>query len=258
MNNIGTTHLRGAGQGPGRWNTLRRWGGVAGGSALAVFGATRRSKAGAALAAAGGALVYFGVTANEAEREKVARSSILLNCTREQAYRFWRDFENMPRFMRHLENITVLGDRRSRWVALGPGGRPIQWEAEIVSERENESLRWQSLPGSDLDMSGTVEFRDAPGNRGTLLMVHMRYMPKGGGLGHAIARMMGKDPSFMMRQDLRRLKALIETGEIPTTEGQSHGPRDTMTAAFRLMDPDRPLRRGTRIREALEAERRAS
>jgi len=159
--------------------------------------------------------------------------------------------------MNHLETVSVTGERRSRWIALGPMGTRIAWDAEMVSEKPNEEIRWQSLPGSDVETSGIVRFKQASGNRGTLLEVISVVEPPGGALGEAVGKMFGKDPSFMMRQDLRRLKALIETGEIPTIEGQSHGPRSLKVAAIRVMDPDRPVRtRGASTKDVLTAKRR--
>ncbi len=86
----------------------------------------------------------------------------------------------------------------------------------------------------------------------------MRFHSPHGAIGAALAKVIGKDPSFLMQQDLRRLKAVIETGEIPTTQGQSHGPRDVGTAVARILDPDRPMRRDAKLRDVFEAERRVS
>jgi uncharacterized membrane protein len=135
----------------------------------------------------------------------------------------------------------------------------VTWDAEVVAERENELISWRSLAGSEIDVDGFVEFTRATGDRGTLVNVTIIYSPPAGRIGHAVAKMFGKDPNFLMRQDLRRFKALIETGEIPTTEGQSHGPRSATAAAARLVNPDMPVRgQGTKITEVLEARRRAS
>jgi uncharacterized membrane protein len=238
-------------------HTLQRWGSIIGGGALATFGLTRRSKAGIAMAAAGGVLVYVGAKATGISK-RVAESSVLVNCSPQEAFQFWRNFENLPRFMRHLESVTISGDRQSRWVARGPMGSRIQWTAEITDERENESIAWRSLPGSDIDIRGTVKFQKAPGNRGTFVRVIARYQPPVGATADVVAKLVGKDPSFMMRQDLRRLKALMETGEIPTTVGQPHGPRSLATGAMRALDPDWPQGRAARMREVVAAKRRAS
>ena len=229
-----------------------------GGGAIALFGLSRRSRLGLAMAAAGGALAYAGIKASSHPQELVANSSILLNCTPQEAYRLWRNFEDLPLFMRHLDSVTQIGERRYRWVAIGPLGSPLRWDAEIVGEREGESISWRSLPGSEISTEGIVEFRTAPASRGTLLNAIVIYRPPAGKVGNALAKVLGKDPNFLMRQDLRRFKALVETGEIPTIEGQPHGPRSAVAAAARLLNPDEPVRRDARIREVFAAKRRTA
>lgn len=187
-----------------------------------------------------------------------ARSTMQLNCSVEEAYRFWRDFENLPRFMNHLDSVIVTNNRRSTWTAIGPMNTKIKWEAEIVAERPNALISWRSVQGSDMDVDGVVEFRTAPANRGTIISATIIYQPPAASAGRIIAKLFGKDPNFLMRQDLRRFKALIETGEIPTIEGQSHGPRSGVAAVARLLDPDNPLPSGTSIPETITTSRRAS
>jgi len=256
----GTESIRSnlAGNGNIRPVAVQRWGALVGGAALAIFGVTRRSPLGVALAAGGGAIAIAGVRANRKQQESFATSSVLLSCTPNEAFSFWHDFENLPRFMNHLESVKVTGNRRSRWIAIGPVGYKVQWDAEIVNERENELIAWRSLPGSEIDVEGSVEFRPAPGNRGTLVTASVRYLPPAGKLGNIVAKLFGKDPNFLMRQDLRRFKALVETGEIPTTSGQTHGPRDLSTGVMRIVDPDQSIRGESRISELVTAQRRAS
>ena len=238
--------------------TVLRWGAMVGGGALAILGLSRRSKAGLAAAAAGGALVYAGTRLDAQPREIIARSSMLVNCSPREAYHFWRNFENLPQFMRHLESVTPLGGDRSKWTVIGPLGTRIHWDAEIVTDRESEVIAWRSLEDSDIEVDGIVKFSRAPGDRGTLISPIIVYTPPAGRLGHSLARLFSKDPGFLMRQDLRRLKALIEAGEIPTTEGQSHGPRSAVAAAARLLDPDNPKKGTARMRDRVEASRRIS
>jgi len=257
MSEAASIRIGNAQRGLNRYDALR-WGALIGGGALAVLGLTRRSKAGLATAAAGGLVVYAGTRVNAQPREIIARSSVLVNCSPREAYQFWRDFENLPQFMRHLESVTVLDGNRSKWTALGPLGVHISWNAEIVTDRENELIAWRSLADSEIEVDGIVKFTSAPGNRGTIISPIVVYTPPAGRLGHSLARLMGKEPGFLMRQDLRRLKALIEAGEIPTTEGQSHGPRSRAVAAARLLNPDQPLRGSSPIRDALESKRRVS
>ena len=253
MNSATSIRQRGA---KSRSGKAQRWGALIGGGALTVFGLTRRSPAGYALAAAGGALTYLGAKNGSAASNYDARASVLLNCTPEEAYKFWHKFEDLPLFMRHLDSVTQLGDKRYRWVAIGPMGVKVRWGAEITNDRPNELIAWRSLPGSDLYLEGAVRFEPATGSRGTLVETRMRYSSPAGALGRAVTSLFGKDPSFLAQQDLRRFKALVEAGEIPTTEGQPHGRRSAMTAAARLANPDRPLRRESRTREVLSAMRR--
>ncbi len=159
---------------------LQRWGALAGGGALAVIGLTRRSKAGWAMAAAGGALAYTGLRAGngtlESQRRPELGSNILVNASPQDAFRLWRDLENAPRFMNHIESVTDLRrrqievDRR-----LAPWAAKLHWTAEITDERAGEYIAWRSLPGSDLNVEGRVEFKQAPGNRGTVVHSTMHY-----------------------------------------------------------------------------------
>jgi uncharacterized membrane protein len=238
--------------------TAFRWSALVTGGALALLGLSRRSKSGVAIATAGGLLSYAAVKAGVRQRELIARSSILLNCTPEQAYQFWSKLENLPLFMRHLDSVTPLGESRSRWIAIGPLGKRVTWDAEIAFDRKDDVIAWRSLPESEIYVDGIVKFRNAPANRGTIITVVVVYQPPAGAIGNALSKLLGKDPSFMMRQDLRRLKALIETGEIPTVEGQSHGPRSSVAAIARMLNPDDPIKGEGNLTDIANARRRAS
>jgi uncharacterized membrane protein len=222
-----------------------------------LLGLSRRSRAGLFLGAAGGYLAYRAATAATNPLENVARSSTIIGAPAVEIYRFWRALENLPLFMNHLETVTDLGNGRSEWIAIGPLGTRVRWYAEIVNERDGEFIAWRSLPDSDVTIDGFVSFSKA-GNRGTLVEAMISFRTPAGAAGRAFAKLMGKDPSFMMRNDLRRLKALIEAGEIPTTEGQPHGPRSAVTAFARVADPDRPIRREAKLGDVLAAKRRVS
>jgi uncharacterized membrane protein len=235
--------------------STRQWGALIGGGALAIYGITRRSPLGIALAAGGGTLAVLGANRQSSEDQSSSVwTTLLVNCTAQEVYRFWRDFENFPRFMNRLETITVLDNRRSRWIAVGPMGRPIHWDAEITSEQENEHIAWHSLPGSDVQVDGRVEFRQAPAGRGTLISARIEFSPAAGTSG-AASKFLNKGANFAMRQELRRLEALMEAGEIPTIEGQSHGPRDLVTGILRVADPTRPIPRRTNLKDAFAARR---
>jgi len=243
-----------AGRGRSRSMSPQRWGALIGGGALAIYGITRRSPLGIALAASGGTVAVLAAK-RKSSPESSASSTILINCTPQEVYRFWRDFENLPRFMNRLETVTKLDDRRSRWVALGPGGKPIHWDAEIINERENEHISWHSLPDSDIQVDGRVDFRSAPAGRGTLIDVRIEYSPSLGS-GNTLANFLNKGANFIMRQDLRRLEAMMEAGEIPTIEGQSHGRRDFITGVMRIADPARPIPARSNLKDTFAARRR--
>ncbi len=138
--------------------------------------------------------------------------SIVLNRTRGEVYRFWRNLENLPRFMDHLEAVTVLDERRSHWTAKGPAGSRVEWDAEIHSEIPNELIAWRSLQGSEVDNAGSVHFMPTE-NGDTEVRVVLRYDPPAGRLGAAVARLFGEDPSRQVADDLRRLKQVVEAGE---------------------------------------------
>ena len=209
------------------------------------------------MAAAGGLLAYAGTRVNGAASPAVARTSLILNTSPEEAYRFWRDFENMSLYVPHIESVNKIGERAYRFNSRTPTGEQVRWDAEIYSDRPNESIAWRSLAGSDVDVEGSVQFRRASGDRGTLVLVSLHFSPAPGGVG-AAARLLNKAGNFVLRQNLRRAKALIETGEIPTTDGQSHGPRSAAVGALRTMNPVKPPRGDYRFREVAEARRSIS
>jgi uncharacterized membrane protein len=246
------THIGDAGR--GRAVAAQKWGALIGGSALAIYGISRRSPLGIALAAGGGTVALLGAIQKNHAHQAPAETTLLINTTPAEAYRFWRDFENLPQFMNRLENVTVQDNGRSRWTALGPMRRRIHWDAEITSERENEYIAWRSLPGSDVQVDGRVEFKQAPANRGTLITARLEFraLP---GMNNSLANFLRKGANFALRQDMRRLEALMETGEIPTTEGQPHGPRDAVTAAMRVADPTRPIRPESNLKDVFAAQR---
>ena len=147
------------------------------------------------------------------------RKSLIINRAPEELYQFWRDFENLPRFMPYLESVRVTGEGRSHWVAKAPAELKVEWDAEIIEDRPNESISWRSLEGADVENSGTVYFEQAPGNRGTIVRVEMSYNPPGGAIGAFIARLLGEDPGQLAQEALRCFKQLMETGEVVVSEG---------------------------------------
>jgi uncharacterized membrane protein len=147
----------------------------------------------------------------------------MINKAPEELYRFWRNFENLPRFMNHLESVTPLGGDRSHWVAKAPAGARVEWDAEVYNEKENELIAWRSLEDADVNNAGSVRFRRAPNGRGTEVKVVLNYEPPGGKIGAAIAKLFGEEPGQQIEEDLHRFKQLMEAGEVPTTAGQSSG-----------------------------------
>jgi uncharacterized membrane protein len=130
----------------------------------------------------------------------------------EDLYRFWRNLSDLPRFMSHLERVDELEGRRSHWVAKGPAGSRVEWNAEIINEVPNQVIGWQSLPDSDVVTAGSVNFDRTPDGRATNLSVHLQYAPPAGRLGKVIAQLFGTDPARAIRDDLERLKTMLETG----------------------------------------------
>ncbi len=220
-----------------------RWSSVIAGTVLAAVGLTRRSRLGLALASVGSLLVFRGTTGycglyqalgirtrNGHGKTTVpyqdgvrVEDAVTINRPRDQVYRFWRTLENLPRFMRHLESVRPLGGTRSHWIATGPAGREIAWDAEITNETENELLAWHSLPGAAVDNVGSVLFKDAPRGQGTEVIVKLQYRVLGGKVGALAAKLWGEEPSQQIREDLHRLKQVLEAGEIVTTDGQPTG-----------------------------------
>jgi uncharacterized membrane protein len=205
---------------------------------LALLGAalkSRRSSQGKVVAATA---AVAGVTALDlicslqlsrrdgaASRSRAIRvaQAITINRSPEEVYRFWRDFQNLPRFMKRLESVQATGDKRSHWVAKAPAGTTVEWDAEITEDRPNELIAWRSLEGADVDNVGSVRFERAPGGRGTVVKVNMQYSPPAGAIGAGVAKLFGEDPEWQIKNALRRFKQLMETGEIITTEGQPAG-----------------------------------
>src|SRR3954447_16474280 len=140
-----------------------------------------------------------------------ARSAATINGSPEALYEAWRDVSRLPEFMDHLEAVTSTGDRRSHWVAKGPAGMTVEWDAEITEEEPGRRIAWRSVEGADVDNSGVVEFRPAPGDRGTEIHVTLEYSPPGGALGSVVAKLFGEEPAQQVSDGLRRFKQLMET-----------------------------------------------
>jgi uncharacterized membrane protein len=173
-------------------------------------------------------------TARKVEREEPAargfqrseefkiEQSVIITRPRDELFRFWRSLENLPRFMDHLQAITVLDDRHSHWVVKGPAGVRLEWDAEITHEVENELIAWRSLPGSDVEHRGAVHFSPVL-NSGTEVRVILRYQPRSGTAVNIITQILGERPSEQIVDDLRRFKQVMEAGEPVPASGSSTG-----------------------------------
>ncbi len=232
---------------------VERWASALGGAALAAYGIQQsvreHSVGGAILAAAGGTLIYRGATGHcpmyaaagvsTAEYGGVPRAlsgsrgvnleeAVTISRSVSELYRFWRDFEQLPRFMQHLKSVRRLDDRRSQWMASAPGRRTVEWEAEIINDIPDKMISWRTVDGSDVASAGSVHFEDAGAERGTVVRVKLQYAPPGGKTGSWIAWAFGEEPRQQVHDDLRRLKQLLEAGEVPTTKGQPRGEQSVL------------------------------
>ena len=214
-----------------------RWASMAGGIGLAAYGVSRRRPTGWILAGVGAMLFRRGLsghcdtyemlglntagTGEDTRRALGGRSgvhvdeSVTINKPISELYRFWRNLENLPRFMSHLESVERVTDTLSRWRARGPAGSGVEWNAEIINEVPDQVIGWKSIENSDVVSAGSVNFDPAAGGA-TRVRVRLQYSPPGGKVGAAIAKMMGRDAGTEIREDLRRFKQLIEAGEVAT------------------------------------------
>jgi len=174
-----------------------------------------------------------------------ARKAVTVRRPVEEVYRYWRDFQNLPGFMDHLRSIHATFEKRYHWVAVAPNGDRAEWDVELVEDVPNERIAWQSVEGADVNCSGTVHFRTAPGGRGTEVEVELRYdAPAGGKIGRTVARLFGKDPGQQVEQDLRRFKQVLETGEVIVSDA-------TMTAKGAAQRPAQPAGQTRQLEPAL-------
>jgi uncharacterized membrane protein len=211
-----------------------RWVSAAGGMLLGLYGLSGRGLFNQlVLPAIGGMLAYRGLTGhcscyaslgiNTADKRGPATAipagegvkveeRLTIHRPAAELFREWRQLQNLPRFMSHLKEVRVLDGKRSHWVAQGPMGMSVAWDAEIINERPGELLAWRSLPGADVDTAGSVHFEAAPGGLGTVVRVVLKYDPPAGKAGAAAARWLGDAPEQLLRDDLQRFKQHVEAG----------------------------------------------
>lgn len=226
-----------------------RIGSVVIGAALVTLGLRRRDAGGILAALVGGAFIHRGTSghclvydalgvstgASEAVLDRTSRGitgrsatvnarkaikverSVTIEAPRSELYAFWRRFENLPRFMEHLVSVSVDANGRSHWVAKAPAGHTAEWDAVLVNDVPDSIIAWKTVGHPDVANAGAVNFSDAPGGRGTIVKVALDYEPPGGKVGVLIARLFGENPDRQVREDLRKFKQLMETGEITTS-----------------------------------------
>jgi uncharacterized membrane protein len=151
----------------------------------------------------------------------------------DECYRFWRNIENLPRFMDNLESVKQLDEHRFHWVAKEAGPATLEWDCEITEDRPGAVLAWRTLDGAQVPNAASVLFEAAPSGRGTIVRLSVHYSPVGGRLTAALAKLLRQDPQTRVQADLRRFKQLLETGEVATTNGQPTGRRSLIGKAAR-------------------------
>lgn len=162
----------------------------------------------------------LGKSATAGEHGVNVESFITINRSPVELYRLWREPRTLPQVMGYFAEINTIGENSARWSVRAPLGQSIEWDARIVEDRPDEFVRWESVEGASVPNEGSVQFRPAPGDRGTEVRLSFRFDPPGGVLGSAAASLLSVVPDALAAKALRRFKALAETGEIPTTENQ--------------------------------------
>ena len=207
---------------PGEQFSNNKWVALAAGGAVAV----------------GAALLYRELSTRGDTRRRLGgargihvEESVTINLPIADVFRFWRNFENLPKFMRHLESVAMREEGLSHWVAKGPAGMQVEWDARIINEIDNRLIAWQSIEGSTIATAGSVNFDET--GHGTRVRVHFQYSPPGGKVAAAVAYIFGEEPRLQVHEDLRRFKQLLETGEIPTIEGQPSGRSSRLVGGHR-------------------------
>lgn len=217
-------------QQPNQMSDTERWASLIGGGAMVLMGLQQRSLRGALMALAGGGLVYHGAAGQESLQESFGMNksikvekTVTINKPAAELYQFWHNFENLPRFMKHLKHVKVYNETRSHWIATAPLGASVEWDADIINDQENKLIAWASAESADVENSGFVRFQPATGGRGTEVKVVLEYNPPGGAVTAILAKLFGEEPEQQIGDDLNRFKQLMEAGEIATTEGQPSG-----------------------------------
>lgn len=220
---------------------VQAWAALGAGVSLCLMGLSRRSVPGLCLSVAAAPLLFRGVTGHwpfehengvyghgvdevrwalAGSRGVRVQESVRIERPVSEVYASWLPLGRLPEIMTHLESVTELGDDRSRWVARGPAGLRVTWDAEIFNEVPEQVIAWRSLPGADVVTAGSVTFTDVAGTA-TKLTVSLQYAPPAGHAGALAAKLFGREPSQTIREDLRRFKQLLEAGEVARVDGLS-------------------------------------
>jgi uncharacterized membrane protein len=211
---------------------------LAAGLGMVAWGLRRRSVPSLLVALVGGSLLHRGLTGHcqglalmgmtevplEPPGVAFELSTTILK-PREELYHAWRDFERHPRFIPQLLSVRNLESQKSHWVFQGPAGVVLEWDSQLTEDRPGERLAWRTVPGSALEHTGIVRFEDAPGGRGTVVHLALRYHVPGGRAAAMVAKLLGEEPKQHLARGLRQFKQLMETGEVATVESQPHGKR---------------------------------
>jgi uncharacterized membrane protein len=231
--------------GPKNVGDIERAVSLGAGAALIALGVKQRSLPGLLFAGLGAALAWRGYSGRcpaysaagldtrnvgkPAEPEDFYERGVLLHATvtvnadPQRLYQFWRSLDNLPKFMTHLNEVRVIDDTRSHWIAKGPVGTHVEWDAEIINDEPPHTIAWRTLENAEVEHTGSVRFIPV-GKRGTQVKVRMEYLPPAGRFTNTFLKLIGQDPRTQIKDDLYRFKQLIESGEIATTEGQPTGP----------------------------------
>jgi uncharacterized membrane protein len=212
---------------------------ILGGTALTTIGLGRRSLGGLVMSLVGGTLLYRGATGycslyaslgidthkgNGTSEPIHITEALTIDRHKDELYGFWRDADHLPKFMRFLEAVRKIDDRHAEWIARIPGDLgTVRWETEITEDEPGRKIAWRTLPGSDIEEAGAIHFEEAAGGRGTVVRIDLDYRPPGDGVGRLAAKLLNPAFAEMLREDMRRFKSLMETGEVPTIEGQPKG-----------------------------------
>ena len=235
---------------PARWLWARVAGDAMDLTLLGIARETKRARMGATLAAVAGITLIDELLASRASRATGTsdkgtgvhvRKAVTVRRRRDEVYAFWRDLTNLPRFMTHVDCVQETDARRSHCVAKAPAGTTVEWDAEIVDDQPGERIAWRSLEGALVPNAGSVCFADAPGDRGTEVIVELDYDLPGGAVAARIAKLFGEAPELQVADDLRRFKQVLETGKVVRSEGS---PQGTNAKQLWTQRPGQPLAAG--------------